>query len=229
MTSTPQAEARRDAVAEQLFSSVIGALETLHVYVGRELGLYEALDGAPAMTADEFAGRAGIHPRYAREWLEQQAAAGILDVDEETGDAATRTFRLPDGVAEVVCRPDSLALVAPLAPMVVGVAKALPAVLEAFRSGGGVPYDAYGEDIRRGNRRHQPAVVREPAGRRVDPRAAGPARTAGQRRHGSPTSAAGRAPPPWRWPGPTRGRRSSVSTSTRRRSRRPGPRRAMSR
>jgi 2-polyprenyl-3-methyl-5-hydroxy-6-metoxy-1,4-benzoquinol methylase len=150
MTSIPQAEARRDAVAEQLFSSVIGALETLHVYVGRELGLYEALDGAPPVTASDFAGRAGIAPRYAREWLEQQAAAGVLDVAEETGDAATRTFRLPDGVAEVVCRPDSLALVAPLAPMVVGVAKALPAVLEAFRSGGGVPYDAYGEDIRRG-------------------------------------------------------------------------------
>ena len=31
-----------------------------------------------------------------------------------------------------------------------GVAQALPAVLEAFRSGGGVPYEAYGADLRQG-------------------------------------------------------------------------------
>ena len=150
MTDTPQAEARRDAVAEQLFTSAIGALETLHVYIGRALGLYEALDDATVTTAADLAARTGIDRRYAREWLEQQAIAGILDVQEETGDAETRTFRLPDGVAEVVCRPDSLALVAPLSSMVMGVAQAMPAVLEAFRTGGGVPYDAYGEDIRRG-------------------------------------------------------------------------------
>jgi 2-polyprenyl-3-methyl-5-hydroxy-6-metoxy-1,4-benzoquinol methylase len=150
MTSTSSAEARRDAVAEQLFGSAIGALETLHVYVGRRLGLYEALDGAPATTASGFADRTGIHPRYAREWLEQQAVAGIVDVEDETGAAETRTFRLPDGVADVVCRPESLALVSPLASMVVGCARAMPAVLEAFRTGDGVPYDAYGEDIRRG-------------------------------------------------------------------------------
>ena len=150
MSSTSQAEARRDAVAEQLFSSVIGALETFHVYVGRALGLYEALDGAPATTAADFAARAGIHPRYAREWLEQQATAGILDVEDDTGDAETRTFRMPAGVAEVVCQPESLALVAPMASMVMGIAQAMPAVLEAFRTGGGVPYDEYGEDIRRG-------------------------------------------------------------------------------
>lgn len=150
MTSSSDADDRRDAVADQVFSSVIGALETLHVYVGRALGLYEALDGAPAMTAADLAARTGTHPRYAREWLEQQATAGILDVEDETGDAGTRTFRMPDGVAEVVCRPESLALVAPLASMVMGVAQAMPSVLEAFRTGGGVPYDAYGEDIRRG-------------------------------------------------------------------------------
>ena len=150
MTSTSGADERRDAVADQMFSSVIGALETLHVYVGRALGLYEALDGTSATTAADFAARTGIHPRYAREWLEQQATAGILDVEDETGDPETRTFRMPEGVAEVVCHPESPTLVAPLASMVMGVARAMPAVLEAFRTGGGVPYEAYGEDIRRG-------------------------------------------------------------------------------
>ena len=34
------------------------------------------------MTVAELAERAGIHDRYARKWLEQQAASGVLAVDE---------------------------------------------------------------------------------------------------------------------------------------------------
>ena len=33
------------------------------------------------MTAPELARAAGIDERYAREWLEQQACAGVLDAD----------------------------------------------------------------------------------------------------------------------------------------------------
>ena len=39
----------------------------------------------------------------------------------------------------------------------------LPALLEAFRTGGGVPYADYGADIREGIGRHEPADVPEPA------------------------------------------------------------------
>jgi 2-polyprenyl-3-methyl-5-hydroxy-6-metoxy-1,4-benzoquinol methylase len=39
---------------------------------------------------------------------------------------------------------------APLSSMVVGIASALPEVVAAFRTGAGVPYEAYGPDIRRG-------------------------------------------------------------------------------
>ena len=49
------------------------ALELQTVYLGDRLGLYRALaEGGPAHPA-ELATRAGIPPRYAREWLEQQA------------------------------------------------------------------------------------------------------------------------------------------------------------
>lgn len=148
MTTT--ATQRRDALVEQLFGSTIGALEILHVYLGRKLGLYDALAGSGALTADELADRAGINPRYAREWLEQQACAGVLDVAEDTDDPASRRFVMPEGVDEVLCQPDSLSLVSPLAQMVVGTARAMPQVLDAFRTGRGVPYEAYGEDIREG-------------------------------------------------------------------------------
>jgi SAM-dependent methyltransferase len=141
---------RRDAVVEQLFLGAIGALETLHVYVGDRLGLYAALAGMPDLAPAELAERAGVAERYAREWLEQQAVAGLVDVVTDDGDPTTRRYRLPAEVAEVMTDPDSLNYLAPLASQAASLGQTVSAVLEAFQTGGGVPYAAYGDDLRRG-------------------------------------------------------------------------------
>jgi 2-polyprenyl-3-methyl-5-hydroxy-6-metoxy-1,4-benzoquinol methylase len=159
-TPTTTDTSRRDAVVEQLFVGAIGALEMLHVYVGDRLGLYAVLAQRPDATPGELAQGAGIAERYAREWLEQQAVAGLLDVvsddadaddaDRDETDPGTRRYRLPPEVAEVMTDAESLNYLAPLAPLVASLARTVPAVLEAFRTGGGVPYAAYGEDLRSG-------------------------------------------------------------------------------
>lgn len=141
---------RRDALAEQLFRSTIGALEVLHVYLGDKLGLYVAMAQHADLTPAELSSHAGIAERYAREWLEQQAVAGVVDVVADSGVADTRRYRLPAAAMDVLCDPDSLYFLAPLATMAVSVAGTLPDVVEAFRTGGGVPYEAYGADIRNG-------------------------------------------------------------------------------
>ena len=133
---------QRDALVGRLLTSATGALELLHVYVGYKLGLYRQVAGHGPLTAHELAERAGISVRYAREWLEQQAVAGILMVD------AGNRFRLPPAHAEVLTDHDSLSFLAPLSTGVVSVASVMPEVLQAFRTGGGVPYEAYGEDMR---------------------------------------------------------------------------------
>jgi 2-polyprenyl-3-methyl-5-hydroxy-6-metoxy-1,4-benzoquinol methylase len=125
-------------------------LETLHVYVGDRLGLYAALAGMPDLAPAELAERAGVAERYAREWLEQQAVAGLVDVVSDDGDPTTRRYRLPAEVAEVMADPDSLNYLAPLASQVASLGQTVAAVLEAFQTGGGVPYAAYGDDLRRG-------------------------------------------------------------------------------
>ena len=111
--------------------------------------MYVALAEVEDASASELAARAGIAERYAREWLEQQAVAGLLDV---TGgdDAATRRFRLPPEVAEVMTDAESPNLLGPVAGLVAGICQALPAVVEAFRTGGGVPFADYGPDLRQG-------------------------------------------------------------------------------
>jgi SAM-dependent methyltransferase len=153
MTTTVPAQTdfeRRDAFAEQLFRHTIGALELMHVYVGERLGLYDALADGAAMSPSELADRTGIGERYAREWLEQQAVAGVLDAAEDAGEPVARRYRLPASSAEVLCAQDGLFFLAPVAAMTVGIARTLPQVLDAFRDGGGVPYGAYGADIQQG-------------------------------------------------------------------------------
>lgn len=63
---------------ERLVDATTGTLELFGVYLGTRLGLYRALAERGRLTATGLASAAGIHPRYAREWLEQQAVAGLL-------------------------------------------------------------------------------------------------------------------------------------------------------
>jgi len=134
----------------RVLQASIGALEMFGLYLGDRLGLYSALrDGAP-VTAGELAARCGIHPRYAREWLEQQAVAGVLEVAGPRADAETRRFRLPEAHAGVVADPLDGAHLLPLARMVAGIGRVLEDVVAAYRSGGGVPFARYGADMRHG-------------------------------------------------------------------------------
>jgi 2-polyprenyl-3-methyl-5-hydroxy-6-metoxy-1,4-benzoquinol methylase len=144
MASAPAAVERRDALAERLFLNAIGAFDLFSVYLGDRLGLYRALADHGAMTSAELAEAAGIHERYAREWLEHQAASELLDVE---GDAHERRFSLPAGHDEVLLDETSLNYGAPLARAVLASIRPVDALAEAFRNGGGVPYAAYGDDL----------------------------------------------------------------------------------
>ena len=143
-------EQRREALVERVFGSAIGFMELLSIYVGERLGLYRALADGGAATAPELADTTGTHERYAREWLEQQAVAGILQVENADAQPEERRYLLPEGHDEVLLERDSLYYVAPFAQMMVGITRPLPAVLEAYRTGRGVPYPEYGEDMRHG-------------------------------------------------------------------------------
>jgi 2-polyprenyl-3-methyl-5-hydroxy-6-metoxy-1,4-benzoquinol methylase len=133
-----------DALAERLFSSVVASFDVAGVYLGDRLGWYASLaDDGPA-TPDELAARTGSDARYAREWLEQQAVSGILEVDGE------HRFSLPASHAEVLVHPTSMSLMAPISRMVAAAFGRLPALADAYRSGEGVGWEHYGLDMREG-------------------------------------------------------------------------------
>jgi 2-polyprenyl-3-methyl-5-hydroxy-6-metoxy-1,4-benzoquinol methylase len=143
---------RGDALVERLFAATIDALELSAVYLGTELGLYRTLADHGPLTPPAVADAAGIAPRYAREWLEQQAVAGILDVDDPDGalPADDRRYTIDPEHARVLAEPDDPAHVAPFAHMLAGIGQVLPRLVEAYRTGDGVPYRAYGRDFRHG-------------------------------------------------------------------------------
>jgi SAM-dependent methyltransferase len=149
-TTTDAAQAlsrERDALGERLFGALLGGMELLSVELGIQTGLYAALrDGGPA-TAGELAGRTGISERYAREWLEQQATAGLLKV-HTPGGPAQRRYVLPDGHAEALLDVESPGYMSAAGPTLVGLTNVLSVVAAAYRSGEGVPYGRYGAEIR---------------------------------------------------------------------------------
>ncbi len=145
MATAAEATDRRDALVERLFMDAVGAFDLFSVYIGERLGLYRALADRGPLTSSELAEASGIHERYAREWLEQQAASDLLAAEGE--EAGSRRFRLPKGHDEALLDVSSLNYIAPMARAVLASVRPIDAVLEAMRSGGGVPYADYGEDL----------------------------------------------------------------------------------
>jgi 2-polyprenyl-3-methyl-5-hydroxy-6-metoxy-1,4-benzoquinol methylase len=147
---THQHAEQRDALVERMLQSTAGLFTIFTTYIGDALGYYRALAGGEWMTSTELAAKTGTHERYAREWLEQQTVAGILTVEDESADALARRYRLPSGHAEVLTERESLNYLAPLAQIAVGAVYPIHAVLNAYRTGGGVSFGDYGPDLRAG-------------------------------------------------------------------------------
>jgi ubiquinone/menaquinone biosynthesis C-methylase UbiE len=146
-TPPPSPEPGADELADRLVGSTIAAYELLSVHLGDRLGWYRALARSGASTSAELAAATRTTERYAREWLEQQAAAGFLAATADE-DAMQRRYALTPAAAEVLTDPSSLAFSSPLARMVAASATVLPELLNAYRTGGGVSWDRLGDDAR---------------------------------------------------------------------------------
>jgi SAM-dependent methyltransferase len=142
-TYREQTAEQTETLAERLFMATIDTLEIASVHVGGRLGFYRALAEGGDATPGELAARTGTVERYVREWLEQQAVAGFLSVDDPDAEGGKRRYALPDAHRPVLVDEEDLNYLTPLATLAMGVCGPMEALLEAYRSGGGVPYEAY--------------------------------------------------------------------------------------
>lgn len=146
-------EDEKERLIEQLLDASTGAVVTFSTYLGDELGYYETLAKSGGLTSVELAERTGTDERYAREWLEMQAVVGVLRVDDETATATGRRYTLPPAHAEVLTDEESLEYAAGLPQVVVGAALPVHDVVDAFRTGAGVPFEDYSPDLHEGQAR----------------------------------------------------------------------------
>jgi SAM-dependent methyltransferase len=141
-------------LATRLFTAMLGAYELSTVYLGVRLGCYASLAADGPASAAELAGRCGIHQRYAREWLEQQAVCEFLVCDDPAADAEARRYALPPEHADLADPEGGLAA---MAYMHVGIGSVTARLVDAYRTGTGLAYAEYGADVRAG----QAGFVRE--------------------------------------------------------------------
>src|SRR3954453_4679207 len=94
--------ARRDALADRLLQATLGTWDIASVFLGHRLGLYRTLSEVEPATSSELAAAAGVAERYTREWLEQQAVAGLLECENSAAEAQDRRFAIPTGHAAVL-------------------------------------------------------------------------------------------------------------------------------
>jgi SAM-dependent methyltransferase len=116
--------------------------------IGDDLGLYRAMADGEPLTPANLAERTGTHERYVREWLLNQAAGGYVAYEPASG-----AYSLPPEQAMVLTDEDSPAYVAGGFKLLLAAAKATPRVAEAFRTGGGLAWDAHDPDLFDGTER----------------------------------------------------------------------------
>jgi ubiquinone/menaquinone biosynthesis C-methylase UbiE len=136
-------EKNTDNFVERILGELNAGLSCLNLYVGYRLGLFKALANSGAITIEKLSKQTGLNERYMREWLECMAVNEYLDYDKESV-----CFSLPSEYVPVLVDQDSPYFIAPYLGFIPSMAgSAINLLMDAFRSGGGVPFSAYGEDL----------------------------------------------------------------------------------
>jgi len=131
-------QAKAEAFVGKVLADTTGLTVTVLSSIGDRLGLFKNLAQQGPATSEELAERARINERYAREWLGAMASAGYLEYDP-----ASRRFTLPPEHAPVLAQEGGPVFFGGVQEEMVGLAGPVNQLLEAFRSGGGVPMEAY--------------------------------------------------------------------------------------
>jgi 2-polyprenyl-3-methyl-5-hydroxy-6-metoxy-1,4-benzoquinol methylase len=119
----------------QMAMHMTGGALCFAVWIGDELGLYRVLAGAGPLTADEVAGKAGCNARLVREWLDGQAAGGLVGYD-----ATSDRYELSPEAAMALADENSPAFVARAMNAFGSMFMDIEKVTTAFRGNGALSW-----------------------------------------------------------------------------------------
>jgi SAM-dependent methyltransferase len=128
----------------QVYSKLEGAFTAGMIHLGDRLGLYRALaDADGPSTSVELAEATGLHERWVREWLHNQAAADLIEL--ESSDGPDR-FAMSGEARAVLASPNHPAFGMGMFHRLPQTMQALESMPESFTTGLGHDYDSHGPE-----------------------------------------------------------------------------------
>jgi SAM-dependent methyltransferase len=138
MTTIEFDTAKAEAFAGRMLTLLNDGALAVMISIGHRTGLFDSLASLPPVTSDELAAATGLNERYVREWLAALVTGRIVDYDPRE-----RSYHLAAEHAAWLTRaasPNNMATTAQFIPL---AGRLQEPILEVFRSGGGLPYEAY--------------------------------------------------------------------------------------
>jgi 2-polyprenyl-3-methyl-5-hydroxy-6-metoxy-1,4-benzoquinol methylase len=140
--------AKLDAFMGKMIGELGAAMNASLILLGDRLGLYKAMAGAGPVSPAHLARATSTSERCVREWLNAQAAGGIVSFD-----AATGTYTLPEEQAFALAQEGSPAFLAGAFQILAAVNKDVEKVEHAFKSGKGCGWHEHDVCLFRGTER----------------------------------------------------------------------------
>jgi 2-polyprenyl-3-methyl-5-hydroxy-6-metoxy-1,4-benzoquinol methylase len=140
--------ARLEAFVGKALGDASATISATMIMLGDKLGLYRTMAQAGPVDSKKLAALSGTYERYIRDWLVNQAAGGYVDYDP-----ATSTYSLSPEQVVALTDDSSPACVIGMFQAGLAATKAEPRMLEAFRTGQGLPWGEQDTDLFRGTQR----------------------------------------------------------------------------
>ena len=131
-------QSKADAFTGTMMNVLNGGALALLCSIGRRTELFDTMHGMTPATAGEIAAAAGLNERYVREWLSAMACGGVVEHN-----ADENTFYLPPEHANLLTKAAGPTALTHYCQFVSLLGEVESDIVEAFRAGGGVPYDRY--------------------------------------------------------------------------------------
>jgi len=113
------------------------------IVIGEKLGLYKAMSTPyERVTANELAERTGTNARYIREWLNANAAGGYVQYDADAD-----AFYLTDEQSFIMTDENSPVHAPGAFVLAAAALKAVPKMVERFKSGDGLGWHEHDSDL----------------------------------------------------------------------------------
>jgi len=132
-------------VGEKMLPEAGGAWSMVMALIGDKTGLFKAMDGQGPMTVVQVAERSGCAERYVREWLSAMAAAGWIDCNTQD-----ETFELNAEQSMVFANDESPVNMIGFFEVIGSAVRDHRKIVDAFKSGEGVPWQDHSECLFRG-------------------------------------------------------------------------------